>query len=184
MRILRKWKVRGHEYFLLKYLKHNVVKRQPVDYNLAHSIGVLFHIDQLQHQEIIDKFIQRLKDNGKEVKILAFLDDKEQQPNLNFNHFSLKELNWFYQPKHPKVDQFINTQFDYLINLDDSGSLPLTYISACSKAQIRVGSFTDKTYCFDFMIETHEQQNLQHFITQLDFLLTRLNSRKHEKTIV
>lgn len=184
MRILKEWQARLHESFLLRQLKQNLFEREPVDFDLSQTIGILFNASLPQQREGAKQLAKQLKAKGKKTKLMAFLDEKEQQANFDFKHFSRKELDLLGRPKSTMVDDFINTPFDFLINLDAQEHLPLTYISARSKAQVRVGPYTNKTYCFDFMIETKKEDDLQQFINQLNYLLIRLNSRTHEKAIV
>jgi len=184
MRILKKWQSQLHNYFLQKKLPTHLVKRQPKGFEDAKTFGILFDATEPEHRQAIKRYVQFLKQQGKQVKVLAFLNENQKQENFTFKHFSRKELDWVLRPLGNEVDEFINTPFDFLINICLKANQPLEYISTLSKAHTRVGPYTDKPYSFDLMIETQEQSNIQYFIKQLEYFLSRMNRKKHEEAIV
>lgn len=167
---------RLQDYLLERKLQQNVVKRYPGDYESAKKIGLLFNATDQQQRQTVLSFAKTLESKGKKVQLLAFYDDKKQQPNFTFKHFSQKELNFFRRPKGLFVDDFIAEPFDILINLFLVEEPALEYISALSKAQLRVGPYTERTYCYDLMIDTSNRQDLSRFIEQIEFLLNKMNT--------
>ncbi len=184
MRIIKKWQVGLHNHLLQKKLTTHNITRQPKGFDEAQSIGILFDATDPQERQIVKHYANFLSKKGKNIQLLAFLNAEKVQNNFTFKHFSNKELDWALRPISQVTADFINTPFDFLINVYKGRSIPLEYISSLSKAHIRVGPYTDKKNCFDLMIETHEQNDLGYFVKQLEYFLSRMNSQKHEEAIV
>lgn len=178
MRILKKWQAQLHDYFLEKELRLLNRNKQPIGFDQAQSIGILFDATEPATRALVKSYVEDLQAIGKEVSLMAFLDEPNQQPNFTFKHFSRKELDWLLRPQGQQVETFINTPFDYLINLYQERKKPLEYISIFSKAHLRVGTYSAEKDCFDLMIETQQEHNLPHFVKQLDYFLKRLNSNQ------
>lgn len=184
MRIIKKWQVGLHNYLLQKKLSAHTVTRRPKGFDESQSIGILFDATDPQERQIVKHYANFLNKKNKNVQLFAFLNADQVQDNFTFKHFSNKELDWVLRPNDQVTADFINTPFDFLINVYQGKNIPLEYISSFSKAQIRVGPYTDKDNCFDLMIETNEQNDLGYFVKQLEYFLSRMNSQKHEEAIV
>jgi len=159
------------------------VNHESVDFDKAKSIGVLFDASRIESREIVTKYVDLLKRSGKTIKVLGYLNEKEQQPNLAFKHFSNKEISFSYQPKDEVVRSFMNEPFDILLNLYLKPTFTLEYITALSKATFRVGPLSENTDCYDLMVQTDQQKDLRHFIQQVEFFLKKMNL-KHEASAI
>ncbi|MEM1323700.1 MAG: hypothetical protein AAGG75_25795 [Bacteroidota bacterium] len=175
---------RLHEYALLKKLDSQRIQRQPADYEQSKSIGILFDATQSQHWMPIKKYAKTLREKGKKLKILAYFHDKHKHDEFPFHYFNRSQLDWLLRPVSSEVGEFIKQPFDVLMTLNQSASMALEYISALSRAQLRVGPYTEKTYCYDLMIETKDQQDLPNFIKEVEFYLNRMNSSTHENAAI
>jgi hypothetical protein len=117
------------------------------------------------------------------VKALGYVKNKQLVdrflPRLAFDFFSRKDINLFYKPGHSKVNDFIASKFDVLIDLSPEGELPLKYISGLSHALCRVGRFSNNyTVCYDLMISTDPSATIQELIDHVLHYLSVLNSSK------
>lgn len=185
MRILKKWQAQLHDHFLAKQLSQMRRNQQPVTFEEAQSIGLLFDATELDNRNFVQAYAEQLKKKGKKVKLLAFLNETKQQNQFTFAHFSRKEIDWLMRPKGDAVETFVKTPFDYLINLYESGKKPLEYISILSQAHLKVGTYPIKHGGFDLVIEMQEEHQLSHFVKQLDYFFKRLNSnQQHEGAII
>ncbi|MEO0776530.1 MAG: hypothetical protein AAFW73_17220 [Bacteroidota bacterium] len=171
-------------HFLERKVTRTPIQRVPGDYASARKIGLLFDATDPERRPIVLQYAQSLKQKNKEVKLLAFYDAKQAQPNFTFKHFTQKELNFWRHPSGSLVEDFIAQPFDILINLFFDAQAPLEYITALSRAQLRVGPYSERTYCYDLMIE-NQSPDLPRFIKQVEFLLNKMNnSTPHETTSV
>ncbi len=180
---------RLHELDLLKKIKRQNLRRQPVDFSQARSMGLLIDSRLPEVMDTVRDFVNRLeqgpgskmaRNKYREVKLLAYFNDRAPHENFPFKSFNKKETDWIGRPKSPAAIEFMQTPFDILVNLSIAQLRPLEYISALSNAQLRVGPATAKTYCYDLMIDTAGQDNLAHYIQQIELYLTRLNSSRYE----
>jgi len=186
MSLLMRFKERMHHFALEKQLNSLHTTRVPKDFEDSKTIALLFDAtDPEQRYQIMD-FENELIKRGKYVRKLAFINSKEPNENLAFKYFNKTTLDFYLKPTGSEVEDFLNTPFDILINLSMNANIPCEYICALSSAHLRVGPFTEKTYCYDLMIDTSGgNKDLRHFINQVDFFLRRMNSKKkHEAAAI
>lgn len=182
MSFLKETRAKAHGYFLEKELKTHQQVHYSMDLNSAKSVGLLLDATELAGREVVLKFSEELKKQGKKVKLLAYFGGNAKVANFVFTHFTKKDLDWALRPKNEDIKKFINEPFDILINLTPYGSLPLEYIAAFSKAKFRVGPSTEKTYCYELMIDTAAKKDLQSFIQQVTFFINKMNTTHESKT--
>lgn len=162
-------------------LRAEPTERRPGDFQSATSVGILFDAAQNGAYEIVRLYEEELKKQGKKVDLLGYIDDKGRHNDYDFKHFNQKDLNWFFQPKSPLVQQFMNKPFDILVCLFTEDLKPLEHVSALSKAQMRVGVFREgKTHCFDLMIDTSNHKDLRDLIRQMDQYLKIVNRKNQQ----
>src|ERR1017187_3796836 len=140
----------------------------------AKRIGLLYNATESEDFEIVKTYVRKLLADKKEVTSLGFVDKKELPANqfakLGLDFFTRKNLNWYMVPDSPLVTNFINEDFDILINLNIGACFPLQYISADRKAKYRVGQYDIKNAIYyDLMIHTPKNETLKHFIEQTDY---------------
>lgn len=175
-------------YFLRKESKSLIRTKRFFNLKNADSFLILFDANSQEETELVNKYILYLKDLGKKVTSLAFFNNKELspafKPSLNSVFLTKKQLNWLSIPKSDAVSNLITTEFDVLINFVVNDVFPLTYVSALSKAQFKIGKF-DNNYqnYYDFMIDMGQEQKLKSFMKQVDHYLGLIQpkSTKHER---
>jgi hypothetical protein len=182
MNIISKLKTQTHNYFLQKELDQTQIKRESIDFENAKNIGILFNATELADRQIVLDFSKELKNQGKKVKLMGFLNDKDKNANHVFDHFNKSDLDWALRPKQEGIETFIKQRFDILINLSTTSHPSLDYIAAFSHAKFRVGPFTEKIFCYELMIEVDEQKDLKSFLNQVSFFLKKMKTT-HEPAI-
>jgi len=166
------------------------VRRNKMFLNLeeAKTIGIVFDATENENFELVKKYITYLKGLKKRVKAIGFFNMKETPPmaysKLDYDFFSLKDLSWNNIPKNIYVKNFIDDQFDILLDLNIKDSFPLKYISTLSRAKFKVGKRSKwNSSTFDLMLDIDASKNLKYFLKNLDTYLFIIN-KKHDKTIV
>jgi hypothetical protein len=156
--------------------------------NLAdsHSIGILYVLNDVPDYDVVARFVSRLQHEHKEVKALGFVKNKilisRFLPKLSYDFFSQKDVTWYYKPIHSKVRDFIEKEFDILIDLNLQDFFPLKYISGLSKAKCRVGRYSESNMEFyDLMLEPRADITMSEYIDQIHHYLTVIN--RNEKGI-
>lgn len=151
-------------------------KRSASNFEVAHSIGIIFNATNQASFEKASAFAQTIIAKNIQVLNIGFVDNKEQ---LSFftdkkgtKFFSRKNLNWWGKPKNPSVDYFIEKPFDILIDLSLIESYPIQYIVGLSQAKMKVGKFLDKNSYYDLMIDIKKEPTLDNLIKQVGVYLS------------
>jgi hypothetical protein len=152
----------------------------------SRSIGILYVVNDVPDFEMVESFVGRLQREHKEVKALGYVRNRNLisrfLPRLSYDFFSRKDVTWFYKPVHSKVKDFIDREFDILIDLNLQDFYPLKYISGLSKAKCRVGRYTDDNLeYYDLMIEPKPDISMNEYIEQIHHYLTIIN--RNEKGV-
>jgi len=162
----------------------NKIDRNRVVNNLqkARSIGVFFQIIQPESLGIVRDFLDNLIAEKKKVYALAYIEDRKTydiykaDPSLNI--ITRKDFNWFNKPVNPIIKSFTQEEFDILINLCLTKSLPVEFVVSLSKAKMKVGKYISDNDSSDIMIDLGDNHNdLNYLIEQLLFYLSVINNR-------
>jgi len=178
MNFFKKTRIDWHHRQLEQLVKTRKTKHQSTAFKHIKSVGVLFDASNLKEREEALRFVKELKDSGKKVRVMAFLNEKEKIDNLPFVHFSQKEVDFFYRPKSTETQEFISKDFDVLLNLSPTNNIHLEYIAALSRAHYRVGAATTKMYCYELMIDSQPSTSVKNYIKQISFFLNKMHSSR------
>ena len=150
-------------------------KRVLTNLHDAKSIGIVYDSTNPDNDIIVTKFAEHLRQEGKTVDILGFVNDKEIDHKSDILVFNKKNLSWTNIPNDERVEKFADKNFDLLFAAFTAESFPLEYVARVSKAQWRVGTFDEKkTDYYEMMIKTGEQNDLQYFLDQSTFFLNKI----------
>jgi hypothetical protein len=170
-------------YFLKEEVQKTVRERKMTNLKDARKIGVMYTLDDVPDYEVVSEFVSGLQRDHKEVKALGFVKNKTLVsrflPKLCYDFFSGKDLNWFFKPVNTNVRDFIEKEFDILIDLSLKDNLPLKFISGFSQAHCRVGRVSvANSICYDVMIDLKRSLTLQEYIAQIIHYLTVINNEE------
>ncbi len=147
----------------------------------AKKIGILYNLDDIPDYDLVAEFVTQLQHDRKEVRALGYVENKNLVsrflPKLSYDFFSMNDINWFYKPVKRKVMDFIQNDFDLLIDLDMKDSLPLKYISKLSMSMCRIGRYSEfSVSCYDLMLNVKSSTPISEFIRQITHYLTIINN--------
>ena len=154
--------------------------------NQANSFGIICVIkDEKDYKKIIG-LIKYLKGEFgiRNVKALAYYPKKDNphflQSRLGFDFFNIKDINWFCLPNTVTTRNFINENYDILLDVTDGEFIPQKFILHYSKSALKVGTFskTNKPY-LDLMID-FKSKDFQENINQVVSYLDMLNNKKED----
>jgi hypothetical protein len=174
MQIFEQIQTRIHHHLLKKELSRRNVRRCSMFLNDAQRIGILFDASELEQKQTVLDFVEHLRQDDKRVSLLAFVDRSLKGENQPFATFSKKDLDWALRPKSSVITDFLEMPFDILLVFSEKEITPVEYIAATSKARFRVGMASEKTYCYDLMIDTPKEGGLRAFIGQVVFYLNKM----------
>jgi hypothetical protein len=160
------------------------VRRDRKIFNLAgaSNIGVLYYLpDEPTYRKISD-YVKKLQDTGKIVKALGYVQNKRLTgqflPKLSYDFLYPAGLNWQFKPIATAAKDFIEAEYDILLDLSVEDHLPLLYITGMSKARFKVGLKSDRRSKYlDLMMDLGDKDGLDELIEQVDHYLTIINKK-------
>lgn len=179
MGVVHDIRVRAHQKSLRQKLRQRVAPagRQSVNLKNAKQLGLLFDADHPDTRKTVLAYAEKLRKQGKQVRVLGYLKELQEGESLGFKSFTKKDLDWAYRPKGTDVQEFMAKETDLLLHLSLQPSMPMAYICALASAKLRVGpSSSDYTYAYDLMIDAPESAGLSVFIEQMEALLGKTNT--------
>ena len=159
--------------------------RRSIPFDRAKTIGILYDSTDEKNFDIVKKYVKEMRENyQKDVLALGYYDNIELPPmrfsKLGLDFFTRKDLNYFFKPVTSIVRNFIEREFDILIDLHTANSIPFRYVTALSRAKFKIGKYEKSAIRFyDMMISTTDNIQLPQFIQQVD---TYLHQLKNEST--
>lgn len=172
----------GHYYFRKELDRHRQ-HREMKNLADAKQIGIIYTLNDVPDYERVSAFVSQLQHDNKEVKALGFVRNKNLisrfLPKLSYDFFSRKDVNWFCRPIHKRVRDFIDKEFDLLIDLSTSDAFPLKYIAGLSNALCRVGKFSEENAdYYDLMIDAGPAMTSDDFLGQVRHYLTIIQTNE------
>jgi hypothetical protein len=181
--ILQKVKNTVGGYFLKQEMSALKRDRSMINLSEARTIGILFEATDKEEFELVKKYVLYLRDLKKKVKAIGYFSTAETPTftysKLEYDFFSKKDLNWYCKPSDKFVSNFMQEDFDILIDLNIHTHFPLRYIAGISKSRFKVGPHQEGDEAiYDLMIEGTEGKGLKYFLRQVDTYLQMLNGKK------
>ncbi|GGD16610.1 DUF6913 domain-containing protein [Flavobacterium orientale] len=124
-----------------------------------------------------DNLIKALLSKGFEsqnIKVLSFKNSYKKKEEIQYPHFSKKDISWIGSVENKIVKEFKQEPFDLLISYYDQKKAPLVVVSNNSKAKFKVGFSNIDKRLFHLMIDT-PMENYVVFIDELEKYLKILN---------
>ncbi len=165
------------DYFYKRKLAERHSKPERVITNLkdAASIGIVYDSTNLQNDAVISAFSENLRQQGKTVDVLGFVNDNQTEQKSDIIVFNKKCLNWAMVPQHESVEKFAAKKFDLLIAAFPQENLPLEYVARISAAKWKVGAYhANKTDFYDIMINLGTRNELPYFLEQSTHFLNEI----------
>ena len=167
-------------YFLNQQARSNHRQKAFVNIEEAKTIGIVFDATDADDFDLVKKYVSYLKDMKKKVKAIGYFNQPLMPPmtfsKLEYDFFCSKELNWYNAPSSIYVKNFMEDEFDILLDLNISDCFPLRYVSTLSKARFKVGKTTSKNNSiFDLMLETGDTNTLKFYLRNIDTYLFMIN---------
>lgn len=168
------------DFFFKRELKSNPRQREVHNLHSAQSIGILYDATERENMMKVSEFVNTLFKTKKDVKALGFVNLKElthhHMPMLQFDFFFLKDLNWYYKPQNYIIKNFVEKNYDILINLCDSDCIPIKYLAGTSQAKFKVGKYEEDIDLYDMMIDVKEN-TLSALIKEIHHYLNVINQK-------
>ncbi|WP_350292063.1 hypothetical protein [uncultured Croceitalea sp.] len=163
----------------LKYLEDELGKSKPLSNRKpgVSSIGCIVDMDKFPDPEVFNKLITdfSLQPNG--VKIIGYKKDEAAHSPFGIQFFTDKDLGWNGTIENGFVSEFVDREYDVLINYYTDDKLVLKLLTARTNARIKVGFPAVDAKLNDLIFDT-PIQNFEVFKTELKKYLKVLNEIK------
>lgn len=160
---------------LAERLQNLKIKRVITNLKDARSIGIVYDSTNPQNDSVIKQFAENLRQQGKTIDVLGFVNDKQTEQKSDIIVFNKKGLSWAMVPQDEKVEKFAAKNFDLLIAAFTEENLPLEYVARISGAKWKVGTYhADKTDFYDIMINLGARNELPYFLEQTTHFLNEI----------
>jgi len=146
----------------------------------ASRIGILYYLEDDTVYAKVSEYVKKLQEAGKTVKALGFVEDKkltgQLMPKLSFDFLYPSGLSWNLKPVSIHAKDFIEEEYDILIDLSIENVFPLLYITATSNARFKVGlKSTQRSPWLDLMLEMDDTKGLDDLIEHVDHYISIIN---------
>ena len=156
------------------------------DFATAKYIGVLCSPQDEINTLHLKNFLNYLSQKGIQYLVLGYFDEKNIPENFLYwkgmDFITRKNLNFFFIPKNPIIDKFVNEPFDMLIVCNMVDYFPMEYIAQLSMAHCKVGIMHEKKMIFDLMIDIQKNRSMDYFLKNLEIYLSNIRHPQFEQT--
>ncbi|MFT4779095.1 MAG: hypothetical protein ACI80P_001555 [Flavobacteriales bacterium] len=168
--------------FYLNKEVQNSRQRKGTTLKEASSIALLYEDLDETHYKQVKSLVKSLHNEHGIQRVCAMGFINEQQKNipvyqtqkLEYMYFTKRDLTWDMRPKAGMMN-FVNEQFDLIIDLSMNPVLPLQFLLKTSLAHMKVGSsLSQSDDHLDFILELEPNASLDEYWRQVMFYLTNL----------
>ena len=144
----------------------------------SNSIAVFFDATDVNNIKIIKDFVYNFSSGKQKVSAMGYVNKSNKSfdhfSSQYFDYFSNKYLNWFGKPYRHLITNFLDYEYDILIDLSLKNHYPLNYLLKASTAKYKIGASKKDITIFDQEINSDEISNLSALITKITNYLTQV----------
>jgi hypothetical protein len=181
LKIIKQLREKFAKSSLLKLVQEMSRQQKQTNLDNARTVALLYYCPDEATYKIVDTILAKLAELKLKVRVVCYTDLKIIPhyfiPKITQDVITAKDVNMLYQPQKAFVKEFIDTEYDILIDLSLDDHLPLLYCAALSKAGLKVGRFQeDHELFYDLMIHAAPDETIDSFATQVVHYLSRINN--------
>ena len=164
---------------LKKKLKAFERFRHVHNFETAKSTVILFDTTDPDTFPAIKSFRKFLESKGLQCSIFGYVQQKETPQELlflkNYSFINKRDLNWYQKPSGEVVDLFFSLNPDILFDFTKEVTLELQFMVQLSKAQFKIGCYTEEENDYDLMINLTKQDDAAYLSEQFKHYVSMLN---------
>jgi hypothetical protein len=151
------------------------LKRDLTNLTKAKTFGIIYDSTVPGNDVAATKIAEWLRNKGKEVAVLGFMNDKKITSKEDVEIFNAQDINWYGVPKIDRIKNFCDQDFDVLLCGINDDNRPLEYIAYMSKAKCRIGPYIqDKVGAFELMVNMEKGTPLKATLEKMIVLLNQI----------
>lgn len=171
-------KISGN-HVLKQAIAKGMSKSETISFDKATKFGILFYARSEAEMGAVIDLIAFLWEHKKSSVILGatpgFPVAKSRFTNMNFIQLKEDELDWRHIPTGYRILNFLDNEFDILIDLTQEDYLPINYMLAMTKSKIKVGRYDRNSHgLYHFMLDTWKKPDIFNFTDQVKQYLLSL----------
>ena len=151
------------------------VHRKPEipDLDSLKKVGVIWQPEQKEAFHYLQEYFSKKQSIFR--SLCVFSENIEMATDSN--SIIPKDLNWFGFPKPGKIDNFVEMEFDLLLNICMNQNITIDYITISTQAKFKIGWSPNETNYFDLNINISKNQDALYLAKQQIFYLGELNKK-------
>lgn len=146
------------------------------NFQTAKSLGLVMCYKFDLENNALTRIKQIVEENNIKMSMLVYYPEKKLPENVESSSdklvFSNKECNWVGKPKIKEVSDFLNQEFDLLIDMSSVNYFQLQYIVSMSKASFKIGQVDYENKPYDLQVK-NDENNDEKFINDLELYLPK-----------
>ena len=167
--------------FLVKQVNEMSRHQKATNLETARTVALLYYLPDEATYKIVENILSQLNELKLKVRVVCYTDLKITPhyfiPKITQDIITAKDVNFRHQPQKAFVKEFIDTEYDILIDLSLDDHLPLLYCAALSKSGLKVGRYQeDHQLFYDLMIHSGPDETIETFAAQVIHYLSRINN--------
>ena len=147
----------------------------------ANNVGMVCEITDEDSYKAIFRIFSGLQQKGKNVHLIGYINEKFVPfyclQQLSADYFCNKQLNWYGEPNMVQVQDFINEEFDILLDFNYRYHVPVDFILSTSAARFVIGSCKEYADVYDLLLQT-EIGNYTQFINSVSVYTRKLSGNE------
>ncbi len=152
---------------------------EPVTFETAAKFAILFYVRTEPEMVAVNDLIAFLWEHKKSTIVLGatngFPVPKSRYTNMNFTQLKEDEFDWRQIPGGYRILNYLDNEFDVLIDMSQEDYLPVNYLLAMTKAKIKVGRYDRNSHgLYHFMLDTWQKPDIYNFTEQVKQYLLSL----------
>jgi len=145
------------------------------------TMGLVCEItDEDSYKKVYDLF-SKLHSPKRSVWLMGYIDERKvpyyclQQLTADF--FSKNELTWYGKPNFAQLHDFVNKDFDILIDLSRNDLAPLRYVLSATNAKLLTGANNYAQDMYDIFFQDEEKMDNLRLIKLIHDYLLKLTGK-------
>jgi len=180
--VLKKVRKKYRKFFFNKQKKKNKRNKKVVNYFDANSIGIIYDASIEDNYNFITECVKKIQSDNKKVNTLGYIKHKKLPdycfPKLIFGFFFAKDFKWNYKPKSNFVKEFIESEYDILIDLSPCEIYHAKHIAGLSKAKYKTGKLNNEyLHIYDLMIDISDSSSIEELYENSLHYLKTINKK-------
>lgn len=143
--------------------------------NPAKQFLLFFNGTDEKDVQFFQSLHQQYEKKGLRIKMLAYIDSKEEIQHFAMALYNAKSVQWNYLPKPKLVELVQSKSFDILFNINPSEFKHLHFLAVAATADFKVSTFSELPNDFNLTVRTKPQLDQKQIYEELARCLDTLS---------